>query len=43
MHKEEEAGMAKSPIFRKSILLDFQISKVWWIINTRQVRLRTPM
>ena len=43
MHKTEEAGMAKSPIFRKSILLDFQISKVWWIINARQVRLQTPM
>ena len=43
MHKEEEAGMAKSPIFRKSILLDFQISKVWWIIDDRWVRLRTPM
>ena len=43
MHKEEEAGMAKSPIFRKSILLDFQISKVWWIIIMRRGRLRTPM
>ena len=43
MHKEKEAGMAKSPIFRKSILLDFQISKVWWIIDDRWVRLRTPM